>query len=227
MIRIEPLGTSRILPAILVGFELGPVDHSPIDELIDSPPWLLTLDQQAGGMAMSYPSAIGAVLRFEANVANALLDPTPLIHGFKAMAADPKYGVLRRDYPALSQLVGTWGSDYSNADIVRLDRFIGRYFRLPRLTDGIEAFVRSGPVDPLDYFAGWVALTAVVRKDRPVRTIYSGQKSFHVDDSNVDDLILADDIMFDESIAQQLATLAPQLPSHPALKAFLMWENCD
>jgi len=67
---------------------------------------------------------------------------------------------------------------------------------------------------------------AVVRKDRPTRTVYKDQEAFYVEESNLDDVILTDEILFCE-IAEELASLSPRLPSRPALRCFLLWENSD
>ena len=53
MLRIEPLGTQVVLPAFVVGYELTGEADLLIDALEESPPWLLVLDQQAGGYSMT------------------------------------------------------------------------------------------------------------------------------------------------------------------------------
>ena len=227
MIRIEPLGTDHILPAILVGFELSSADDQIIDHLSDAPPWLIAMDQQAGGMAMSYPCAVGAVLRLDANSKHAICDPAPLIRGFKLMAEDSKVGILQNEYPVLSRLVGTWGKDYSAQEIKQLDDYTRRFFLIPQLRSGLETFVRSEPCDPLDYFAGWSALSVQIPSDKPVRTVYKDQTAFHVDDSNVGDVILSDECRFDDSSMAFLLELSMKLARRPDLCAILMWENSD
>src|SRR5437763_312512 len=102
MIHLEPLGTDVVLPAFVVGYEL-PLPRLNPDQLTGLPRWVVTLDQQAGGMCMSYPSVVGVVLRLEANRQQAKKDSEHLIKGLKYMAEDPKVGPLKRDYPVLSR----------------------------------------------------------------------------------------------------------------------------
>ncbi len=51
MLRLEPLGTCVVLPAFVVGYELADDLKHFVDDWDDSPDWLLTIDQQAGGIA--------------------------------------------------------------------------------------------------------------------------------------------------------------------------------
>ena len=113
MLRIEPLGTRFILPAFVVGFELSGESERRIDDLDDSPAWLIALDQQAGGCCMSYPSVLGAVLRFADNGRHCRSDVREVTRGFQAMAEDPNIALLRREYPELAGLVYTRGAAYS------------------------------------------------------------------------------------------------------------------
>jgi hypothetical protein len=68
------------------------------------PPWVVAVDQQAGELAISYPSVVGAVLRLEANADKAEKDIARLVRGFQLMAEDPDLGTLRREYPVLAGL---------------------------------------------------------------------------------------------------------------------------
>jgi hypothetical protein len=68
MVRIEPLGTGgAVLPAIVVGYEIPAEQNQRVEEFDESPDWIITLDQQAGGYCMCYPSVVGAVLRLADN----------------------------------------------------------------------------------------------------------------------------------------------------------------
>ena len=49
MLRIEPLGTRVVLPAFVIGYEITGVAEQCVDDWDESPDWLLTLNQQAGG----------------------------------------------------------------------------------------------------------------------------------------------------------------------------------
>jgi hypothetical protein len=76
LIHIEPLGCGSILPAFVVGYPLA--DDEELDAL-DVPPAIVVIEQQAGGVAMSYPVVMGAVLRLEANRHRGLRDLEPLL----------------------------------------------------------------------------------------------------------------------------------------------------
>jgi hypothetical protein len=47
------------------------------------------------------------------------------------------------------------------------------------------------------------------------QSVYQRQQAFCVDDSNLDDLMMNDDMVFDGSVVAQLAALGRQLPSTP------------
>jgi hypothetical protein len=61
------------------------------------PPWMLAVELQAGGLAMSSPSVVGAVLRLEANADKARKD----------------LATLRRKDKVLAGLVMTHGAEYT------------------------------------------------------------------------------------------------------------------
>ena len=149
MIHIEPLGTNVILPAFVIGYELPLPSKNP-DSLTDLPRWIVTLDQQAGGLSMSYPSVVGVVLRIEANLERGKKNLAHLVRGLKCMAEDPQVGILKRDYSVLSRLVATWGTEYTQADLRGLENLLSANMWMPPLRNGIEAFIRCAECDPLD-----------------------------------------------------------------------------
>jgi hypothetical protein len=137
---ISPLGTGVILPAFVVGFELEGSALQAVHRLDDTPPWLVQLDQQAGGYCMSYPSVLGAVLRLEANLERGRNDPAHVVRGFKAMAEDPDVKLLRREFPTLAGLVHTQGDPYPRADLRLLGLFLHRYFDAPAIRSEPRVF---------------------------------------------------------------------------------------
>ena len=94
MLRIEPLGTQIVLPVFVVGYELSGESNFRVDEFDDSPDWLIALDHQAGGYCMTYPSVLGATLRFSDNGRRCRSDVATVTRGFQAMAEDPNLGLL-------------------------------------------------------------------------------------------------------------------------------------
>jgi hypothetical protein len=227
MIHIEPLGTGVILPAFVVGYEL-PRAEAALPE--GMPPWVMAVDQQAGGLAMSYPSVVGAVLRLEANAHKAVKDIARLVRGFRLMVEDPDLGTLRREYPVLAGLVLTHGAEYTRRQLLDLGNVLSAHVRVPPLRSGIEAFVRHEPCDPLDYFRGWRVLRCGVRRDGPRRgSIYAFPEpsGYHVDDSNLADLDLADDVAYDEACQRGLMALGAAWARPGPPDVFLLWETSD
>lgn len=227
MIHIEPLGTDVILPAFVVGYEL-PLPRKNPDHLTGLPRWVVTLDQQAGGLSMSYPSVVGAVLRLEANLERGKKNLAHLVRGLKCMAQDPQVSVLKRDYPILSTLVATWGTDYTKDQLRDLENVLSASIWMPVIQNGIEAFVRCVDCDPLDYFRGWKMLGCTLRESRR-GSVYSLDEShcYNIDDSNLSDLELTDGDEFGQEAVNVLRQIGHQcdIPADPSV--FFLWENSD
>jgi hypothetical protein len=225
MIHLEPHGTSAILPAFVIGYEL-PVPDCPQPQA----PWIVTVDHQAGGLAMSYPSVLGAVLRLQANRDRGKEDLAHLIRGFQCMAEDPDIDTLRQTYPVFSRLVLTRGNDYTKDELWDLRNVLGSYIRVPSPRAGLEAFLRFAPCDPLDYFRGWKVLRCTLRTGNARRgSPYALPESegYWVDDGNLTDLEMADDAVYDELSQQELVNLGAG-PSQVRLPdVFFLWENSD
>jgi hypothetical protein len=229
MIHIEPLHTGVILPAFVIGYELSE-SARPTRPLQELPPWVVTLDQQAGGYGISYPSVVGAVMRLDANGERGKKDIARLIRGIRCMAEDPDMATLRRDYPVLSRLVGTHGSEYAKNELRDLDNILNAYFWLPPLAGGIEAFLRFADCDPLDHFQDWKMLRCRVRRDGLRRgSVYTlpGSDSYHVDESNLSDLEMADDVVYDAKRQRELMKLGEELAKPGLPGVFFLWENSD
>ena len=232
MLRIEPLGTQIILPAFVVGYEITGESDARTGDLDDSIPWMLTLDQQAGGYCMSYPSVLGCVLRFADNVERCRSNAADIIRGFQAMAEDPDLKLLRSDYPQLASLVYTQGNDYEADQLQRLQRYVEGYFHIPPLESGIEAFVRMAHCDPLSYFTGWRILTASPKTEP--RELYRGQTDVYIDESNLGSIQwTADETFSDETVmllrdsGRQLRIDRHDRRAEDHLRVFLLWENSD
>jgi hypothetical protein len=154
MLRLEPMGTYA-LPAVAVGFEVADDVAARAAALGDADPALLLIDQQAGGLCMSYPTVVGAMLPLAANVEHGEAGAADLIRGLRAMAEDPDQALLEREFPALHSVVFTHGDPYQPEELRRLHARVARGFRLPPFESGIEAFIRCAPADPLGYLRDW------------------------------------------------------------------------
>jgi hypothetical protein len=229
MIHIEPLGTDVILPAFVVGYEL-PLPQNDSNRMPDLPKWIVTLDQQAGGMCMSYPCVVGAVLRLEANLERGKRNLTHLVRGLKCMGEDPEEEVLRRDYPVLSNLVATWGTEYTQNQLRDLESVLSANLWMPPLRSGIEAFVRCADCDPLDYFRGWKMLGCTFRGVVSRRgSIYSldEQHCYYVDGSNLSDLTLTEEEEFGPEAVDVLRRIGRTCGAPAGPRVFFLWENSD
>jgi hypothetical protein len=229
MIHLEPLGTDVLLPAFVVGYEF-PLPGGEPDRLQGLPPWVVVVDQQAGGLAMSYPSVVGAVLRLEANAERARKDLGRLVRGFRLMAEDPDMGTLRREYPVLAGLVLTHGSAYTRRQLRDLGNILASHLWVPPPRSGIEAFIRHQACDPLDYFRGWRVLRPRLRRVDVRRVSIQDlheSASYHVDEGNLANLELADDVASDEACQRELTRLGQELGRPKLPDVFLLWENSD
>jgi hypothetical protein len=231
MLHIEPLGTNVILPAFVVGYELG-VDAASEDAILDAHPCdagsLVVLEQQAGGYCMSYPRVAGVVLRLDANRDHAHGPLAVAIRGFKAMAEDPHVSLLDAEYPALRQLVYTLGDPYAADDLHRLEAFLRRFLHVPNLRDGIEAFVRFESCDVMQYVSDWRVMSYQLRPDHGP-SLYANMppNRYAVEEGNISDLLLADDERFDDAMLQRLNSFGKQLRRTDPPSLFFLWENSD
>jgi hypothetical protein len=221
MLTLEPLGMPEVLPAFVVGFEPSPAGRGLPKEL-DAPPWMLQLDQQAGGLCMTYPRVFGAVLRLEANLDKGRNRPQDLVRGLHAMAEDPDMEVLA-EYPVLRSLVKTQGDPYDRPELRRLSAFVSQYFDVGPFESGIEAFVRCADLDPRVFF-GWRAFSCAFKPGfQPTSTVID-DGMLHAEASN---LVLSDDEIFGDSMLQQLEDAARSLALFLTPRVFLLWENSD
>ena len=230
MIRIEPLGTGIFLPAFVVGYELlAGEEDSRLDSISPDGTPLLVLDQQAGGYCMSYPSVAGAVLRVEANDGNGTRAFADLVRGFKAMAEDPDLALLEAEFPSLRRLVYTTGGPYGRTDLQRAQGFLRRFVNVPGVEGGIEAFLRFGRCDVLDYFGGWNVLSC--RLTEPHRRRGSlpteAPACYRVEQGNVSDLSCDDGDVLDEKLLGRVRELGRALGRDDDPRVFFLWENSD
>ena len=148
------------------------------------------------------------------------------------MAEDPNLHLMQNKYPALAKLVYTRGGAYTTEQLLRLQKFVERYFNTPPLESGVEAFVRMAPCDALSYFDGWRMLTAIPTSEP--RELYRGQKATYIDVSNLGSIqFIAEDTFNNQTImalrkaGRQLRTDRHDLRAEDHLRVFLLWENSD
>jgi hypothetical protein len=209
--RIVTLGTQVVLPAFVVGFEVHDGHEVPDD--LDVPPWVLWLEQQAGGASKLQFDLVGAVLRLEANLDRSTASTPYLSRGLKAAGESPNHVVLR-EYPQLKWIAPTRGDAYDQAALEQLHGFVTQGVLCPPFETGMEALLRCVPADPLRYFRGFQALVAWPRAGAPVPAAAPPALS---------DLELRDDLIFDEAAVEALMDVGRQLHQPPRIH--FLWEN--
>lgn len=226
LIHIEPLGCGVFLPAFLIGYAVDDDDEL---EGLDAPPLIVALDQQAGGSRMQYPSMIGALMRLEQNRERGLRDLGVLVQGFRAMAEEPDLALLERDYTVLRALVQTKGAPYTAEELHSLERYLADYLTLPPVARGIEACVQFADCDPRALFAHWNVMSCTLRgEDRRRGSIYrSAEGEYHIDESNLEDVILDDKVPLEDKAWSELVRLRQLLRRPRPPQLFLLWENSD
>lgn len=154
--QLIALGTDTLMPVLVYGFESTDIGTDEVRLPLDfePPDWLCAVLVQAGGYGMSYYSVVGAVFRLADNARHALSELGPLLRAFHLMAEDPDIRAIKKEYPKLEPIVGTWGAPYDSDQLGRVGRFVGRYFSLPAPQSGLEAFVRLGSEHP-GRMSGW------------------------------------------------------------------------
>src|ERR1043165_905787 len=87
LVDLETQGTrSHFLPALVVGFDVTGINDELLTGFMDpAPDWLTLLSPQAGGLGISSPRLMGAVLRLEPNAARGRVALTPLIVALRSM----------------------------------------------------------------------------------------------------------------------------------------------
>jgi hypothetical protein len=225
LIHIEPLGCGSILPAFVVGYPLE--DDEELGAL-DVPPSIVVIEQQAGGVAMSYPVVMGAVLRLEANRHRGLRDLEPLLRGLRAMAEEPDLKLLEREYKVLRNLALSSGSAYIESELRSLQDYLAAYLALPPLVRGIEAYVEHAACDPRDYFAQWGVMSCtLVEENKRQGSIYrSSGAHYTIDESNLADVRFDDNRTLADTW-QEIEHLGRQLQRPGPAQLFFLWENSD
>jgi hypothetical protein len=225
LIHIEPLGCGSILPAFVIGYAVEDDDL----ERIDAPPFIVVVDQQAGGSCMQYPVVVGALGRLEQNRYRGLRDLAVLVRGFRAMAEEPDLALLEREYPVLRALVQTRSAAYSPDELQSLRQYLADFMTLPPIARGIEAYVEFAAGDPREALAQWNVMSCTLRSaDQRKGSIYrSTAHEYQIDESNLDDVMLDDSIELDDALGRELGRLGRLLRRPGSAQLFLLWENSD
>ena len=224
---LEPLGSGALMPALFLGYEfvgLAGLDIGPHwKKLVGAPAlprWLIHIDVQAGGMAMRYPQALGAMFPLEANRSFALQNPDHLLRGFHAMAEDPDLKVLEQEYPLLRSVCMTRGNCLNPTQLQNIHRSLEATFRLPRPSSGIEAFVRFENSDFPEFLDGWHWTELdLASLDTPTDTMLP----------EMDYLRWSREFdTFDARMLYEMRAFGAEfLKTDQEPSLFLIWENCD
>lgn len=229
LMTFEPMGCEGVLPAVVIGHDISDWRNIPDIQLglagsLPQANWFMRVGPQVGGYVMSYPEVLGLMLRLESNVQWARKDPSRWLRGLRAMAEDPDYDLLKREYPGLHSCTGTWGEPYRPEDLSLLHEEISGAFALPEFDGGLEAFVRFKACDLLQVFGGWRVLG--LHTPLGVEPVAGGF---------LYDFLSAHELVRDEDVCLTLESLrALQLYCErfagarlPPPRAWLVWENSD
>ena len=171
---------------------------------------------------MSYPAAFGALLRFSDNRDQAKEPVDDLIRAFWAMAEDPDTRFLSRNWPNLRPLVATRGQPYSPAECETLTAVLQRYFEVPAVTTGLEAFVGLEESDLLMHFGGWHPLGMnLLPKHELIGPPYI------VDEWSFPNLRVDCQQRLTAEILEELEEFAASVYLFSKPRAYLLWENSD
>ncbi len=220
LLCLSPLGSDVFLPAVLIGWELGGFnpDGAALEVARLDPAFApgLRVDQQAGGLSMSYPNAVGLLLRLESNLDRLGPRGGSLICGLRAMAEDPDRELLRTHFQFLDEVTLTRGDDYTVDELAGFDDFLEGFVHFPRLAGGLEAFVRFEACRPLDYWKDWNVAVIEPAPGEPF-VIDGTHGNAGIDDSRKLDAALLDEL---EIWGRTAGAGGPP-------RAFLLWENSD
>ncbi len=208
------------MPAILLGYELERARGIEVEriEAESVPPWLIHVQQQAGGTCMVYPQATGLLLRLEGNASFAHNDLSKLLSGFRLMSENSDIGwleaiaIMREEYPQLAPVHATRGKELDAAQLHSLKLALEPYFSLPAPVSGWEAFVRLAECELIDVFGAW----SVVQFDAGLDQIPETMPD--------EALPWRDSAPLEQAILDELSRLVGG--GRPP-RAFLLWENCD
>lgn len=145
-------GVPDLLPALIVGFPLRDDYARRIDAAPRPARWLMHLSHQTGGYACGHVDVLGLALPLAANRRRLGDGAARALRAFAAMAEDPDYALLEREFPQVRPLVGTFGEPYDHHQLRALRTFLEPTLSLA-LVGGEEAWVRTG-LAPADLL-GW------------------------------------------------------------------------
>ncbi|HVE40223.1 MAG TPA: hypothetical protein VNM14_10070 [Planctomycetota bacterium] len=227
LVDLETQGTGgHFLPALVVGYDVTGIQDGILTGFMDpAPDWLTLLSPQAGGLGISYPRVMGAVLRLEANAARGRALLTPFVLALRAMGESDDKVPFEPEFKALNSLMETHGDPYSAEQLALLNSIAGRYLDLPPFESGVEALVRSGAADPLRYLADWGVMTYRVAEGR-THPYTTTPPPYRVEESNVLDLVTVDEIPY-RRIHEPLCSLARWFARQKEPGIRLLWENSD
>lgn len=214
IVRFAPLETGWVLPAFVVGYEVAGAN-------VDAAPWIIELQQQAGGYGMSHPTVVGAVLRLEANLDH-LVGGEHLLRGLRAMAEDPDWATLRTEFPVLAAMCGTIGRPYDRAERLRWEGLLRDHVAVPDVVSGLEAFLRFADADADALFAGWRTLSCRLSGELAEADVLDAMLWSYGDALQIDE-----ERSFGRAELDAIAALGRSIGEAGPPRIFLLWENSD
>lgn len=212
--NVDNYAMPNLVPCIVVGYE-------DVDVTAEAAHDMIALHAQAGGLSCAQMRAVGYVLRIAAAAEFARSDPWPLVRAFQDISDDRTHTTGPSDDVGFAG--GTSGEPLNKEILAQLDAVLAKYFRLPPLDSGIEAFARFDVVDVLAYFEDWPLWTIAARD--------GSEESRWVEDYGstpiAESYVATDALRFAPAHVARLQTLARTMRIEQPVRAFLVWGNSD
>lgn len=203
----------NLMPCIVIGFE-GIKANDCNDHHV------ISIDVQCGGLSCNQRSAAGFVLRLAAAQEFARVDPWPLVRAFQDASDDRTWSDGLSDNVHFAS--DTSGEPLSPDLLAELDIVMARYFRLPPLAGGIEAFAHFDVVDVLSFFEDW-PVWSLTPRDGSTECRYIEDYDY----GSIADYVVEDVERFGRTHVERLQAMARDLAIDAPVRAYLIWGNSD
>jgi len=222
---IETDFTHSLLPAFVVGYDLGADSYARATALQDNlPDWLFNVDHQMAGWGCLHASIVGCVMRFLDNTQFSVGDVNVAIDGLYTLAADDSK-IMRNRFPELEQIRYCGQNLYEREHLDVIWQFVNRTFRTPCFDDGYEAFLWSiGTSENLEFFSKWAYLSKTSEQHEALDLFEVSYLKVYRDSALR--LKSVSPHGFDSLILEELKAIGDRIGEED-LKIFLLWDNSD